>query len=112
MEVYVSNNAGDRVPSHPNVSAPTLASGQTLAPNKETNTEVTVVAGALYAITSVDGWFVFGIVTTGAAANIIWVCPQDQTIVIKIPSGYTSLHYQSGSDDRTAYLRRLTSPGD
>lgn len=111
-EVYVSDNAGNRVPPHPNMGAPTLVSGQTLTPNKETNTEATIVAGAEYAITSVEGWFVFGLATTATAANIVWVCTQGQTIVIKIPSGYTSLHYQSGSDNRTAYLRRLTMPGD
>ena len=112
MDVYSSDNIGNRVPPHPNLGHPTLASGQTLAPNKETNTEATVVAGASYAITAVEGWFIFGIATTATAANIIWVCTQGQTIVIKVPAGYTSLHYQSGSDDRTAYLRRLTLPGD
>lgn len=111
-EMYLSDNAGNRVPPHPNETAPVAVSGQTLAPNKETDTEATVVAGASYAITAVEGWFVFGVATTATAANIIWVCTQGQTIVIKIPLGYTSLHYQSGSDDRTAYLRRLTLPGD
>ena len=112
MEVYSSDNKGNRVPPHPNVGDPTLASGQTLSPNKNTNTEATVVAGASYAITAIQGWFIFGLATTATAANIIWACPQEQTIVIKIPSGYTSLHYLSDSDDRTAYLRRLTLPGD
>ena len=111
-EVYHSDNVGNRVPPHPDMSAPLLASGQTLAPNKETNTEATVVAGACYAITALVGWFVFGIATTGTAANIIWACPHGKTIVIHIPRGYTSLHYQSGSDNRTAYLRRLPQPGD
>ena len=110
MEIYHSDNAGNRMPPHPNMSAPIVASGQTLAPNKETNTEATVVAGAVYAVTAIEGWFVFGIATTGTAANIIWACPQGQTIAIRIPLSYTSLHYQSGSDDRTAYLRRLTMP--
>lgn len=110
MENYSCDNAGNRTPAHPNMGAPILASGQTLAPNKETNTEATVAAGGVYAITAMKGWFVFGITTTVMAANIIWACPQGKTIVIKIPIGYTSLHYQSGSDDRTAYLRRLTMP--
>ena len=110
MEVFHSDNAGNRVPPHPNMGDPTLASGQTLSPNKETNTEATVVAGATYAITAVAGWFVFGLATTATAANIVWACYQGETIVIKVPVGYTSLHYQSGSDNRTAYLRRLTTP--
>lgn len=112
QETFLSDNVGNRVPPHPNEAAPTLASGQTLSPNKNTNTEVTVVAGASYVITVIAGWFVFGIATTATAANIIWVCPQGQTIVIKIPVGYTSLHHLSDSNNRTAYLRRLTLPGD
>lgn len=112
MEVYSSDNVGNRVPPHPDMGTPTLASGQTLAPNKDTNTEATVVAGATYAITAIQGWFIFGLATVATAANIIWACPQGKTIVIKIPAGYTSLHYLSDSDNRTAYLRRLTMPGD
>ena len=110
MEVFASDNAGNRTVFDVNTGAPILASGQTLAPNKETNTEATVVAGGVYAITAIEGWFVFGSATTGTTANIVWACPQGKTIVIKIPIGYTSLHYQSGSNDRTAYLRRLTMP--
>ena len=44
MEVFHSDNVGNRVPPHPNEGAPTLASGQTLAPNKNTTTEATVGA--------------------------------------------------------------------
>lgn len=111
-ETYSCDNEGHRVPPHPDLSDPILASGQTLSPNKDTNTEATVVAGASYAITAIVGWFVFGLATTGTAANIVWACPQGKTIVINIPVGYTSLHYQSGSDSRAAYLRRLNMPGD
>lgn len=109
-EIYHSDNAGNRMPPDPNMSAPILGSGQTLAPNKETNTEATVVAGAIYAITAIEGEFIFGIATVVTTANIIWICPQGKTIVIKIPVGYTSLHYLSDSDNRTAYLRRLIMP--
>ena len=112
MEVYSSDNKGNRTPAHPDMGHPRLASGQTLSPNKNTNTEATVVAGGSYAITAIQGWFIFGLATTATAANIIWACPQGKTIVVKIPVGYTSLHYLSDSDNRTAYLRRLTMPGD
>lgn len=110
MEMHHSDNAGNRMSPHPDMSAPILASGQTLAPNKNVNTEATVVTGAVYAITAIEGWFVLGIATVTTAANIIWACPQGKTIVIKIPIGYTSLHHLSDSDNRTAYLRRLTMP--
>lgn len=107
QEHYSSDNSGNRIPADVNATDPVAASGQTLAPNKETNTEVTVLAGHRYVITAIQGWFIFGIATTGTAANIVWACTEGQTIVITVPVGYTSLHYFSGSDNRTAYLRRL-----
>lgn len=107
-QVYSSDNAGHRVPPHPNLSDPVLASGQTIAASgKDTNAEITVVAGESYAITSI-GFHVLGIATTATAANIIWAVSDGHTIVIKIPAGYTSLHYQTPSNTRTLYLRKLT----
>jgi len=107
METLSCDNSGNRIPADINACDPVAVSGQTLAPNKETNTEADVVGGARYAITAIEGWFIFGIATTGTAANIIWVCPQGKTIIVTIPITSASLHYQSGSDNRTAYLRRL-----
>lgn len=102
------DNVGHRMPAHVNMGDPILASGQLLAAgSKNTNAEITVVAGATYAITSVTGDHVFGLADTATAANVIWACPQGQTIIIKIPIGYTTLHYQTPSDSRSARLRRL-----
>lgn len=114
MEVYLSDNAGNRVPPHPDVSAPTLASGQNVsAAAVDTNySNVTVVAGATYAITCLKGAHIFGIATTDTAANCIWACASGKTIVIKIPLSYTALHYKSLDSSRRFILRRLTMPGD
>jgi len=108
MENYSSDNAGNRISADVNASDPVLASGQTIeAGSKNTNGEITVVAGESYAITSI-GFHVFGLATTTTAANIIWAVGDGHTIVIKIPADYTVLHYQSPSDTRKLYLRKLT----
>ena len=111
QEFYSCDNSGNRVPPHPHMGDPVLASGIYLAPTKDVGTDEDVVAGASYAITVRIGFFLFGLVTTGAAANVIWICPANQTIVIKIPIGYTKLYYTGiGQDSPKAYLRRLAMP--
>jgi len=37
----------------------------------------------------------------------VWAAPQGATIIIKVPHGYTALHYQTPSDTRTFYIRKL-----
>ena len=107
-EVYISDNSGNRTPGHPNCADPVLASGQVVtAGSKDTDAAITVVAGVMYAITSLYGHHMFGIATTGTAANVIWACPAGKTIIIRVPLGYTSLHYQTPSDSRKFILRRL-----
>ena len=109
MEVYLSDNAGHRVPPA-DAPDPIAASGQTLTnAAKDTNTTVTVVGGALYALTAQEvGGFYLGILTTATAANIIWACPLRKTIIINIPPGTTTLHYATDTNDAIGYLRRLT----
>jgi len=108
MENYSCDNSGNRIPPDVNASDPVLASGQNVsAGSKDTDATITVVAGARYAITCIAGAHIFGIATTGTAANCIWACGSGQTIIIRIPVGYTSLHYQSPADSRKFILRRL-----
>ncbi|KKK97397.1 hypothetical protein LCGC14_2653170 [marine sediment metagenome] len=108
-EVYLSDNAGHRVPPA-DAPDPVAASGQTLTNGtKDTNTTVTVVEGASYALTAQEvGGFYLGILTTATAANIIWACPVGKTIIISIPSGVTTLHYATDTNSAIGYLRKLT----
>lgn len=113
---YLSDNIGRRVPPHPNMAAPVAASGVTLTDAATGGDhEQTVVGGATYALTVVPGdgsadyTFIAGIANITAAANIIWVCPAGQTILIQVPGAVTSLHYASLGAGGTAYLRRLDS---
>lgn len=113
MSGYVHDNAGRRVAPHPHMLAPVAASGVTLtdAATGADHTQ-TVVGGATYAFTcNVDGTnddtFHFGVADITAAANILWVCPPAQTIVIQVPADVTSLHYQSLANGGSGWLRRL-----
>ena len=108
-DVYLSDNAGNRASPGAVNCDPLVASGQTLTDAAiGGDHEVTVVAGARYAFTAgLTGGFIFGIAAVTTAANIIWACGLNDTIVIKIPQGYTTLHYASLVNDGTGYLRRL-----
>lgn len=108
-EVYLSDNAGHRVPPA-GAPDPVAASGQTLTNGtKDTDTLVTVVAGAKYALTAQEvGGFYLGILAVTTAANIIWACPIYKTIIINVPLGTTTLHYATDTADAIGYLRKLT----
>lgn len=108
QEFYTSDNFGNRTAPGCEAADPVLASGQNVvAGSKNTDDTVVVVAGESYAITSILGVHIFGIATTDTAANCIWACGDGHTIIIKIPAGYTALHYQTPSNTRKFILRKL-----
>ena len=109
-DTFLSDNGGNRVPPA-GAPDPVLASGQTLTnAAKDTNTTITVVAGAQYVLTAQEvGGFYLGLATTATAANIIWACPVRETIIIVIPKGVTTLHYSADTNDAIGYLRRLST---
>ena len=109
MIVFNSDNGGHTVPPDVCAADPVVASGQSLTGgSKDADNEATVVAGARYALTALgsSGWYI-GLADVTTAANIIWVCAKDQTIVITIPAGQTTLHYARNESNGTLYLRRL-----
>ena len=108
MELYHSDNAGNRTPGHPDLSDPVLGSGQNVsAAATDTNETVVVVAGESYAITCIKGAHIFGIATTATATNVMWACGSGHTIVIKIPVGHVALHFQTPDSSRRFILRKL-----
>ena len=114
-DVFVSDNAGHRVPPHPDMGDPVEGSGQNVsAAAKDVNETITVVPGMKYAITCIKGAHIFGIADTDDAENCIWACGSGQTIVIVIPSvsTYTSLHFQTPDSSRRFILRRLKNVGE
>ncbi len=107
-QVNVLDNSGNLTGPHPDISDPVLASAQkVVAGSKDANATIDVESGKMYAITSLIGAHVFGIATTATAANCIWAAPAGKTIVIRVPIGYTTLHYQTPSDSRVFYIRKL-----
>lgn len=110
MEVFLSDNAGHRVPPA-GAPDPVAASGQTLTQGTAgTDTEATVVAGATYAFTAQKtGGFMFGVATMATAANILWCAALYQTVTIVIPAGITTLHYTTDTNSGVGYLRKLSA---
>ena len=108
-EFFACDNSGNRCGPHPDISDPVAGSGQNVsAAAQNTNySNVTVVAGATYAITCIKGAHIFGIADTGTTTNCIWACGSGKTIVIRIPFGKTALHYQTPDASRRFILRRL-----
>jgi len=109
MEVFASDNSGNRVVFDADTADPVAGSGQTLTDETTGGDHtVTVVAGATYAFTAaLTGSFFFGIAAVTTAANIIWVCGLYNTIIMKIPLGVTTLHYAGSANGATGYLRKL-----
>lgn len=107
-DTYISDNAGHRV-AVPGTANPIVATGQTLADAVIGGDDtVTVVAGAVYAITcTAVGAMILGIAAVTTAANIIWVVPANGEAIIVIPSGATALHFAGTVNTTTAYLRRI-----
>lgn len=109
MEVYLSDNSGNRVPPDPNMANPVAGSGQTVATGTAGDDKTfTVVAGARYVITGIDTAVLLSITgVTSTAANIEWVAPSNVTIIIKIPIGKTTLYFEGTVNTKNVYLRKL-----
>ena len=107
-EMFSCDNSGNRCGPHPDISDPVQGTGQNVsAASKDIDGTVTVEAGKMYAITCIKGAHIFGIATTATATNVVWACGSGHTIIIRIPMGYTSLHYQTPDSSRRFILREL-----
>ena len=98
-KTYSLDNSGNLIAPHPNAINPKAGSGITITTNgsQNTNDTDTVVSGATYAMTNIDGTdsVLLGLATTATAANVIWVIAPGQTVIVKIPEGTTTIHHQS-----------------
>lgn len=67
--------------------------------------EQAVEAGKTYRATaSITGGFNFGIADVTNDGNVLWVCPLAQSILIKVPEGITTLHYEADTNAATGRL--------
>lgn len=109
-ETYVSDNSGNRVPPDVNASDPVAASGQTVATGTAGDDKqfTGLIGGAKYAVTGL-GTAVLASCTavTSSAANIEWVAPANQTIIIRVPYGKTVIYFEGDTSSKNVYLRRL-----
>ncbi len=102
--------ASGKIADIPETTHPVLASGITTVPGvDDTNEEITVVAGTTYIVTVTGTFCIFGFLTTGTAANVIYVVPANTHALIHVPIGVTSLHVQSPKvSGTTIFLRKVT----
>jgi hypothetical protein len=111
MEIFLSDNVGNRVPPGVASGHPVLASAQKLTyATAGTDVTVAVTAGKTYLAAvqaTITSDFLFGLAATSTPANVGWVCSSGQKICIKIPVGYTTLHYATTVNNGVAYLIEL-----
>lgn len=109
MSEFASDNSGNRVGAGVQSINPVAASGQTVATGTAGDDKTfTVVGGARYAITGIGTAVLLSITgVTSTAANIEWVAPANQTVVITIPEGSTTLYFEGDTSSKNVYLQRL-----
>jgi len=113
-QVNLLDNSGHIVPPNPKTIHPVAASGITLTMTASGNDYTqTVEQGQSYAVTFVAtaGKVMFLSITgvTSTAANIEWVVMANDTIIIHIPIGSTTLYFEGDESGKKAYLRKLAS---
>lgn len=108
-EIYLSDNAGNRVPPHPNEAAPVAASGLTVDTGSAgDDVTITVVAGTTYALTCIGANVLASITgATSTAANVEWIAADGAVIIIKIPLNKTTLYLEGDVGSKAIRIRKL-----
>lgn len=106
---FLSNQAGHTINSAVETHRMVAGSGQKLTCTAaDTDYELTVVAGARYAITAdISGVIYLGVADITTDANIIWCVGPGGTIGIEIPVGTTILHYGSDTAGTIGRLAKI-----
>ena len=110
-DTYISNRAGHRINPASETHRMIDESGQKLTCTAgATDYNVTVVAGARYAITvetTVAGVIYLGIAAITADKDILWCVGTGCTIGIEVPAGEVTLHYGSDQAGTIGRLARI-----
>ena len=112
MLQYLCDNEGCKSSPTPESSQPVASqtAQQLTNATEDTDTEATVVAGKKYRFTAyLTGGFYFGLADVATVGNVRWVCPLYQSIEIKIPIGYSILHYATDAANALGFLVEITS---
>lgn len=108
-ENFVCDNSGNRIPPHPFAADPVAASGITIS-GGVAGSDVTQALdqGQMYIFTGLGGnWLISFTGATSTAANIEWVCPANQTIILRAPIGCSTLYTECDGASKKAYMRKL-----
>lgn len=103
---YSVDNIGQLVPSSVEVTAPELASGQTVATGTAgDDVTFTVTAGRSYLLMGL-GTAVLASLTgvTSTAANIEYFANAGEKFIIKIPDGVTTIYLEGDTSSKNVYL--------
>jgi hypothetical protein len=114
MNVKLMNNAAISIPPNAETAEPLAGTGQLLTNAvADTNATATVTPG-LWLLTAYEtGSFLAGLATTATATNIKWCASVGGPgVVIRIPVGTTTLHYQTAAANGRALLVKLASAVD
>ncbi|KKL14804.1 hypothetical protein LCGC14_2511990 [marine sediment metagenome] len=111
-QVHTLDNAGHLMPPDPSMTHPVAASGITLAmATAGTDYTQDVEQGQSYAVTFVATAAKFMLLSitgvTSVAANREWVIMANDTAIIHIPIGKTTLYVECDESSKNAYLRKL-----
>lgn len=104
------NNNGENAPPGALDAAPVISQTAQTATDAAIggDHELTLAAGKAYLVmTTTTGAFIFGLAAVTTAANIRWMCPAGWAVVIRMPIGYTTLHYASLVNGGTIYVVEL-----
>jgi len=106
--VRLLNNNGENAPVGALDAAPVFSQTAQTATDAATGGDhtFTVAAGTAYVVVCTQA-FVFGLADVTTAANVRWVCPAGGASVIRVPLGYTTLHYQTLVNGGIVYLVEL-----
>jgi hypothetical protein len=111
--VRLLDNNGVNIPPGVIGYTPVLGTGQKVTDAAVGgNHELALTAGKTYILSSditANGGWLLGLATTATAANVIWYIPPNGQLVIHMPAGYATLHYQALADGASLYVAEVKS---
>lgn len=108
MDTVLSDSAGNRAAIGAINCPPVLASGITVTLTTAGDDYTATVAEKTYAVTADGGFCLFSLTgVTSTAANREWACGDGDTIIIRVPYGYTTLYMECDTSSSYVYLREL-----
>ncbi len=107
-DIFLCDNAGNRVPPGVASGHPVLGSGRTINElSPVLDFTISVESGASYLIMVKDRSTSFGVEDSTIEANVLWHMPAKTIRVFTIPTGYSALHWRFFTPNATIYIVKL-----